>query len=1047
VIVVNHYVQTLDSLITFTVSAHDNDTAIVQAVGFDPDASSYMLRYVLGLTPPSITSGAVALISSDSTDFQGLKVKVNVPDDSTDYAFRLFQIASFDTVFNSDTVQLDSIGHDEIAYDPSNWYIDSENGDDGNSGHHPDSAFQTLSAIEGETINVGDTIYLVAGSVWRETLDINENGSSGNLITFLKYGSGANPQILGSNQAISWTETETSNVWQTGTSLTNNSDEYYPGRIYFIEDDSASWGTYHVYGDLSELTQEYDYTVDGTTHYVYSTTDPDAAYDAIEVTQRQYCVTIGETQSYLEFNGVDLKYSRQRGLNTTYPVGRGGTDLVFRNCSIGYIGGKSSGSAHGIEVFHSNLLVENCFFSDCGRRAISLNTYTSPEGGRNISNIIIRDNTFKRGFHTTSMDLSVMNQSGDTVRGVYFYHNIVDDSEILAADIPDNPSNQVFIQEGDSNAYLFDSIYIVGNVFAKAQTRWINFDDTYGAMTAHIYQNTFAGFNLGRTTSPYGGISLNDLDSLVLYNNVFYDNFGDNAIENNIVHGYGSPLTGYNKDYNLYWSLYPGSDRSFISIDEGAEHRFYDVTEWEDYKTAYPTHEANSPTPADPYFKDFSGGDYTLEDSSDAVGAGDVLDYIIITDVFGVVDTVNKYDINDSILSRTTPDLGAYQTQQDTNNQKPVVTNCVINGEPYIDSLQIADYDYSDADGDLVDSVDINWYLNDVKIADGDSCTPTEGDTLYYFATPYSITGTWANPGDSVKSEEVILTVYIDIDPVDTFTVSSSADTTIDMHVVGFDTTATRHVVMYALDATPSDTTDGTKQFAFNKADTAAYNDTTFYKNAGADTTYYFAIFSFYSTQSESNDDTVRVGAPAAPAASYSDDFNDYTAGADLDGQGSWAQEYGSIIEYSDRARGNNDGSYSIYYYDDDVTDDQWAQADTIINNGAYRIGVAVRVSTDGSSDCYFYAATGDARFVGKVVNGTETILGNTGSTGANQSTMRIEVDGTTITCYYNGSVDTELSNGNGVYTDSDISSGKIGLYMRDNTYTYVDDWSGGDLE
>jgi hypothetical protein len=290
------------------------------------------------------------------------------------------------------------------------------------------------------------------------------------------------------------------------------------------------------------------------------------------------------------------------------------------------------------------------------------------------------------------------------------------------------------------------------------------------------------------------------------------------------------------------------------------------------------------------------------------------------------------------------------------------------------------------------------------------------------------------------------ITRYVVLDTIQSFTVSSDADTTIQMEIEGFDPNATRHVIMYALDASPSDTTDGTKHFAFNTADTADYNDTTFYLNAGADTTYYFSAFSFLNSQSKVITDTVRVGAPAAPAASYSDDFNDYSAGADLDGQGSWVQEYGSITEYSDRAKGNNDGSYSIYYYNDDVTDNQWAQVDTVICNSPYRIGAAVRVSTDGSSDCYFYAATGDARFVGKRVNGTETILGNTGSTGANQSTMRIEVDGTTITCYYNGSVDTALS-GSGVYTDTDISSGKVGLYMIDNSYTYVDDWSGGDLE
>lgn len=753
-----------------------------------------------------------------------------------------------------------------VVYDVTNWYVDSQSGNDGNSGHHPDSAFATLSAIEGETINAGDTIYLVAGSVWRETLDINESGSSGNLITFLKYSSGDNPKILGSNQATTWTETGTENVWETATSLTDNSTEYYPGRVFFVDaNDSAAWGTYYTYNDLSELTQEFDYTVNGTTHYVYSTTDPDVAYTSVEVTQRQYCVNIGSTYSYHEFNGIDIKYARQRGIWTGYPATRGQTDFVVRNCNIGYIGGKSSGSAHGIEVFSSNVLIENSNFSDCGRRAISFNTYTSPEGGRYIRNLIVRNNTFKRGYHTTSMDLSVMNQTGDTVRGVYFYHNIIDDSEILAGDIAGNPSNQVFIQEGDSAAYLFDSIYIVGNVFAKAQTRWINFDDTYGGITAHIYQNTFAGFNLGRTGSPYGGVSLNDLDSLVLYNNVFYDNFGDNAIENNMVHGYNSPLTGYNKDYNLYWSLYPGNDRNFMSIDVGAAHYYYDITEWETYKTAFPTHEANSPTPADPCFKDFTNGDYTLEDTSDAVSAGDVIDYIIITDLFGVVDTINKYDINDSILSRTAPDLGAYQTQQDTANSAPVISGVSVTGETNIDSVLTFNYTYSDIDSDAEDTTYVNWWSNGIHIGTGHTYTTQQTDSgnyVYAWGTPHSATGIWASPGDSVRADSVgPITRYVVIDTIQTFSADYTAvQDSFDIVAVGFDALADTVVGQYKLGSYPTSRSDGTNFYA---GDTSGLNGVRFFYDAAQDTALYVAVYSGSSLYGEwsasANQDTVKV--------------------------------------------------------------------------------------------------------------------------------------------------------------------------------------------
>ena len=91
-----------------TVAAQDLDTAIVTAVGFDFFATNYQLRYLEGLSYPTITTGTLVLSGTDSAAFQGLKVKINVPSNNTNYAFRLFS-TGVDTVLNSDTTQLDNL--------------------------------------------------------------------------------------------------------------------------------------------------------------------------------------------------------------------------------------------------------------------------------------------------------------------------------------------------------------------------------------------------------------------------------------------------------------------------------------------------------------------------------------------------------------------------------------------------------------------------------------------------------------------------------------------------------------------------------------------------------------------------------------------------------------------------------------------------------------------------------------------------------------------------------------------------------------------------
>ena len=174
----------LDSLSLFIVSAQDLDTAIITAVGFDSDATNHQLRYLEGLTYPTITTGTQALSSADSTAFQGLKVKIDVPSDNTNYAFRLFS-TGVDTVFNSDTVQLDAISISTLVY-----YVDEDRADNSGDALTPGAAWKDLDYAILNALVIANRITIIAPDprdTWEltSTLNIDISGTADDARVFL----------------------------------------------------------------------------------------------------------------------------------------------------------------------------------------------------------------------------------------------------------------------------------------------------------------------------------------------------------------------------------------------------------------------------------------------------------------------------------------------------------------------------------------------------------------------------------------------------------------------------------------------------------------------------------------------------------------------------------------------------------------------------------------------------------------------------------------------------------------------------------------------
>ncbi|MHB1294901.1 MAG: right-handed parallel beta-helix repeat-containing protein [Anaerolineae bacterium] len=85
--------------------------------------------------------------------------------------------------------------------DNSHYYVDSQNGSDGNAGTSEGAAWQTLGRLQAQQLLPGDVVHLRRGSTWSGGLHIQQSGQPGNPITLQPYGEGDRPTITNPGDA------------------------------------------------------------------------------------------------------------------------------------------------------------------------------------------------------------------------------------------------------------------------------------------------------------------------------------------------------------------------------------------------------------------------------------------------------------------------------------------------------------------------------------------------------------------------------------------------------------------------------------------------------------------------------------------------------------------------------------------------------------------------------------------------------------------------------------------------------------------------------
>lgn len=108
-------------------------------------------------------------------------------------------------------------GGDDLIINPSytpTYYV-ANDGNDGNNGTSPETPWKTIAKVNSITLAAGNIVAFKCGDKWEtESLNIIDNGASGNPITIGAYGSGIRPLIANLTNAPKTWVSHTGNIWK-----------------------------------------------------------------------------------------------------------------------------------------------------------------------------------------------------------------------------------------------------------------------------------------------------------------------------------------------------------------------------------------------------------------------------------------------------------------------------------------------------------------------------------------------------------------------------------------------------------------------------------------------------------------------------------------------------------------------------------------------------------------------------------------------------------------------------------------------------------------
>ncbi|MBN2485473.1 MAG: T9SS type A sorting domain-containing protein [Bacteroidales bacterium] len=522
----------------------------------------------------------------------------------------------------------------------TNYYV-SNSGNDSANGTSPETAWKTIAKVNSGSYLPGDSILFKCGDIWRmETLIPPSSGTKQNYITFSSYGKGPKPKLYGSEVIKEYAgKASKTNVYNGNKAITYNPWNYnYHGAIFFKMNDSTVWGDSYA-GSLSELDENFEWHWQNDTLYFYYDGNI-SDIDSIEVEQADRGINIGT--EYIIIDGFEIKFWLSRCIGCPIYPERRVDGLIIRNNILAYTGIREGGVGYGVQLFHSNMLVEkNIAFSN-GRRNLSFNI-VNQTGSCTLRDIVVQDNELFDGWHTTGIDVALQGLN-HTIRNIIVRRNkIWEDPKI------DKSNYHVTMNFIENNGDVgdFDSLFFYSNIIMNASRPALQIA---GISNAFVINNTFTGAPFDYTGTfafIYHGFTGNS----TIMNNIFFNYMPTSSYISvrGATGGTGTTLDTLN--YNLYFAV--NNDNYLLAEFLGTGFGLRQ-TQWTEIQAL--GYELNSLTPPqDPLFVN-SLYDLRLQEGSPAIGTAKPVSFV-------------NTDITGKLRSKVNPCIGAYEYNEEVANE------------------------------------------------------------------------------------------------------------------------------------------------------------------------------------------------------------------------------------------------------------------------------------------------------------------------------------------------------------------------------------------
>ncbi|MGI5832661.1 MAG: hypothetical protein ACOX6D_09075 [Thermoguttaceae bacterium] len=303
----------------------------------------------------------------------------------------------------------------------ADYYIDSDHGDDKNTGTSPESAWASLKQVNEFRFAPGDRVLFARGGLWRGSLQL-QSGTEGAPLYYGAYGKGAKPILLGSvplSNEINWLPAG-ENLWVCSDAVVPAFGTTDVGNI-ILNGKKAAFKKW----TKEDLKAQDDFWFDltGDKHiYYYSEENPGKRYIDVEAAIMKYVIS-HTGSSYVVFDGFDIRYGSSHGFG-----GGEVSHYVIRNCDISWIGGgdqyKGGGEGrrvrfgNGVEFWGSadDCLVENNKLWEIYDAALT----NQGVGGNVQSNITYRNNLIWNAEYS----FEYWNGEGSETKNILFEKNL-----------------------------------------------------------------------------------------------------------------------------------------------------------------------------------------------------------------------------------------------------------------------------------------------------------------------------------------------------------------------------------------------------------------------------------------------------------------------------------------------------------------------------------------------------------------------------------------------------------------------------------------------